>query len=241
MSTPLASQGTTRRERLRADLIAEIKAVAIAQLEAAGPAGVSLRGIAREVGVSPAALYGYFDSLDDAVHRADRRRLQRPRRRRRVRGGGPAARRPRRTPLGRHPGVPGMGARQPVVVPPPLLQPRARLRAAGRRRGPHRRAARASSRCSRRCSKATNAGSMKPPPSGPHIDTSKFREHFGLDLTPDQLAAATKCWTEFHGFVALGDQRPHRSTLGRCRRAVRRERPVVDPRDGPRPRRRLSR
>ena len=76
------------------------------------------------------------------VHRADRRRLQRRRRRRRVHGGGPAARRPRRTPLGRHPGVPGMGARQPVVVPPPLFQPRARLRAAGRRRGPHRHAAR---------------------------------------------------------------------------------------------------
>src|SRR5690242_18050425 len=55
----------TRRERLRTELVAHIKQVALQQLEAGGPSAVSLRGIAREVGVSPAALYGYFDSLDD--------------------------------------------------------------------------------------------------------------------------------------------------------------------------------
>jgi AcrR family transcriptional regulator len=56
---------TTRRERLRAELTAEIKAVARRQLEAGGAGGVSWRGIAREVGMSPASLYTYFESLDD--------------------------------------------------------------------------------------------------------------------------------------------------------------------------------
>ncbi|THV31273.1 TetR/AcrR family transcriptional regulator [Glycomyces paridis] len=56
--------GPTRRERMRAETIAEIKTSARSQLEEAGPSGVSLRAIARDVGVTPAALYRYFDSLD---------------------------------------------------------------------------------------------------------------------------------------------------------------------------------
>lgn len=56
--------GQSRRERMRAETIAEIKASARAQLEESGPGGVSLRAIARDVGVTPAALYRYFDSLD---------------------------------------------------------------------------------------------------------------------------------------------------------------------------------
>jgi AcrR family transcriptional regulator len=46
-------------------LIDQIKAAARAQLAEKGPSGVSWRGIAREVGVSPAALYTYFESLED--------------------------------------------------------------------------------------------------------------------------------------------------------------------------------
>jgi AcrR family transcriptional regulator len=56
--------GPTRRERMRAETIAEIKASARKQLQELGPSGISLRAIAREVGVTPAALYRYFDSLD---------------------------------------------------------------------------------------------------------------------------------------------------------------------------------
>ncbi|GAA2284180.1 TetR/AcrR family transcriptional regulator [Glycomyces scopariae] len=56
--------GPTRRERMRAETIAEIKASARRQLQEGGPSGISLRAIAREVGVTPAALYRYFDSLD---------------------------------------------------------------------------------------------------------------------------------------------------------------------------------
>ena len=56
--------GPTRRERMRAETIAEIKASARSQLKEHGPSGISLRAIARDVGVTPAALYRYFDSLD---------------------------------------------------------------------------------------------------------------------------------------------------------------------------------
>jgi AcrR family transcriptional regulator len=62
-STPGAP--TTRRERLRRELTDEVVAVARRHLADGGPAAVSWRGIAREVGVNPATLYTYFDSLDD--------------------------------------------------------------------------------------------------------------------------------------------------------------------------------
>lgn len=56
--------GPSRRERMRAETIAEIKASARSQLLQHGPSGISLRAIARDVGVTAAALYRYFDSLD---------------------------------------------------------------------------------------------------------------------------------------------------------------------------------
>jgi len=56
--------GPTRRERMRAETVAEIKASARNQLQELGPSGISLRAVARDVGVTPAALYRYFASLD---------------------------------------------------------------------------------------------------------------------------------------------------------------------------------
>ncbi|WP_157930571.1 TetR/AcrR family transcriptional regulator [Glycomyces xiaoerkulensis] len=54
----------SRRERMRAETMTEIKASARGQLLEHGPSGISLRAVARDVGVSPAALYRYFDNLD---------------------------------------------------------------------------------------------------------------------------------------------------------------------------------
>jgi len=54
----------TRRERLRAELVAQVKDVALEHLRADGPQGLSLRAVARDVGVSPGALYRYFDGRD---------------------------------------------------------------------------------------------------------------------------------------------------------------------------------
>ncbi|MEU9104966.1 TetR/AcrR family transcriptional regulator [Streptomyces xanthophaeus] len=57
----------SRRERLRIETTAEIKAVALDQLSAGDVAGITLRGIAREMGMTAAALYGYFDTRDDLL------------------------------------------------------------------------------------------------------------------------------------------------------------------------------
>ncbi len=56
-----------RRERVRAATVQEIKDVARAQLVALGPHAVSLRAIAREMGMTAPALYRYFPSFDHLV------------------------------------------------------------------------------------------------------------------------------------------------------------------------------
>jgi AcrR family transcriptional regulator len=56
-----------RRERVRQATVAEIKAVARAQMAAQGTAGVRLRAIAREMGMTAPALYRYFGSRDELV------------------------------------------------------------------------------------------------------------------------------------------------------------------------------
>ena len=55
------------RERRRADTVAEIKSIALAHLAAGGPDALSLRAVARDVGVSVQALYHYFDSRDALI------------------------------------------------------------------------------------------------------------------------------------------------------------------------------
>ncbi|HEU4398451.1 MAG TPA: TetR/AcrR family transcriptional regulator [Actinomycetota bacterium] len=57
----------TRRERLRLATVDEIKTVARAQMAAEGTASVTLRAIAREMGVTASALYRYFGSRDELV------------------------------------------------------------------------------------------------------------------------------------------------------------------------------
>jgi AcrR family transcriptional regulator len=57
----------TRRERIRAATIEDIKAAAAKQIAEEGPAALSLRAIARELGMTPPALYRYYDSRDDLV------------------------------------------------------------------------------------------------------------------------------------------------------------------------------
>lgn len=53
----------TRRERQRQQLVDDVVSEAFRLLEHGGPAAVTLRGIAREVGVTAPALYTYFPSL----------------------------------------------------------------------------------------------------------------------------------------------------------------------------------
>ncbi|MEV5751282.1 TetR/AcrR family transcriptional regulator [Actinoallomurus sp. NPDC052308] len=58
---------TTRRERLREATVREIQEAARQHLRAHGPAGISLRAIARDMGMTAPALYRYYASLNDLV------------------------------------------------------------------------------------------------------------------------------------------------------------------------------
>ncbi|GDY78866.1 hypothetical protein SAV31267_083510 [Streptomyces avermitilis] len=56
-----------RRERLRAETTAEIKRVALELMATGGPDAITLRAIAREMGMTANAIYGYFATRDDLV------------------------------------------------------------------------------------------------------------------------------------------------------------------------------
>ena len=58
---------TTARARARAELISEIKVAARAQLASEGAAALSLRAVAREIGMVSSAVYRYFPSRDDLL------------------------------------------------------------------------------------------------------------------------------------------------------------------------------
>ncbi|WP_448626701.1 TetR/AcrR family transcriptional regulator [Geodermatophilus sp. URMC 64] len=60
---------TTARERVRAELTAEITDAARRQLAEVGAAALSLRAVARELGMASSALYRYFPSRDDLLTR----------------------------------------------------------------------------------------------------------------------------------------------------------------------------
>ncbi len=58
-------EGRSRRQRQRQQLIDDVLVEARSQLERGGPSSVSLRAIARAVGMSAPSLYTYFASLGD--------------------------------------------------------------------------------------------------------------------------------------------------------------------------------
>jgi AcrR family transcriptional regulator len=58
---------TGRRERLRTETTAEIKKVALDLMASGGPDAITLRAIAREMGMTANAIYGYFATRDDLV------------------------------------------------------------------------------------------------------------------------------------------------------------------------------
>jgi AcrR family transcriptional regulator len=59
--------GRTARERVRAELIREITEIARRQLATEGATGLSLRAVAREMGMVSSAIYRYFPSRDDLL------------------------------------------------------------------------------------------------------------------------------------------------------------------------------
>jgi AcrR family transcriptional regulator len=68
MTSPrTAPRAATVRERARAELTREIKEEARRQLAATGADGLSLRAVARELGMVSSALYRYYPSRDDLL------------------------------------------------------------------------------------------------------------------------------------------------------------------------------
>jgi AcrR family transcriptional regulator len=68
MNSPVtARRAATARERARAELTREIKEEARRQLVAAGADGLSLRAVAKELGMVSSALYRYYPSRDDLL------------------------------------------------------------------------------------------------------------------------------------------------------------------------------
>lgn len=68
--TPVATPSSaprTARERVRAELVREIKAVARRHLADQGAAALSLRAVARELGMVSSAIYRYFPSRDELL------------------------------------------------------------------------------------------------------------------------------------------------------------------------------
>jgi AcrR family transcriptional regulator len=65
--TTTRSASRTARERARAELTSEIKEEARRQLAASGAHGLSLRSVARELGMVSSALYRYFRSRDELL------------------------------------------------------------------------------------------------------------------------------------------------------------------------------
>jgi AcrR family transcriptional regulator len=66
-SAPGAAHPPSRRDRLRAATIEEIIQTARRLLVASGPEAVSLRAIAREMGMTAPGLYRYFDSHEELL------------------------------------------------------------------------------------------------------------------------------------------------------------------------------
>ena len=64
VAVPAASAPRRARERVREEMTAEILAVAGAHMARDGAAALSLRSIARDLGMAPSALYRYFDGRD---------------------------------------------------------------------------------------------------------------------------------------------------------------------------------
>jgi AcrR family transcriptional regulator len=65
----VAAATQSRRERLRAETTEEIATTALALLAEGGPDAITLRAIAREMGMTAGAIYGYFPTRDDLITR----------------------------------------------------------------------------------------------------------------------------------------------------------------------------
>ena len=194
--------GISRRDRLRTELVAEIKGAARSQLEEKGPSGVSWRAIARQVGMSPAALYTYFESLDDlyteliadsfwSLAEAVRFSIE-------LYGDGSVTDRLTAGIAGYREWslrfaeefrlifqnqIPGYEAPEDGGTLAANLASSAQFLAL--------------------LVEGWESGELDQPPPGLALDGDEMNEKFGLDLTGDQIRVAMAAWGTFHGIVQL--------------------------------------
>lgn len=192
----------TRRERLRAELTADIKAAARRQLEEDGPGAVSWRGIAREVGMSPASLYTYFESLDDLYthliadsfygHAAALQRAVD------AMEGRPLCDRLFAAKIGyrewaiRHPGefrllynnlLPDYEAPEDGPTTAATLAVGAVFLLL--------------------LQEGWRSGEIDPAPAGPRVDTQKLTDSYAIEITSDEFRTAIGAWGMIHGLTSL--------------------------------------
>lgn len=195
-------EAPSRRERQRAELVADIRAEARRQLDTKGPQGVSWRAIARAVGMSPASLYTYFESLEalytdlitesfwnlaDAVGAsiaavADRHVGDR------LMAGlhgyrGWSLRHPEQFRLIFQNAIPGYEAPEEG----PTLQANLAV----------------SAHFLFLLLEGWRSGSLPPASPGVPVDPADMNEKFGAGLTPDEVRVALGAWGSFHGLVQL--------------------------------------
>lgn len=63
----MSNRTLSRRDRIRVETSAQIKAIALTLMAGGGPDAISLRAIAREMGMTAGAIYSYFPTRDDLV------------------------------------------------------------------------------------------------------------------------------------------------------------------------------
>lgn len=192
----------SRRDRLRSELVDQIKTTARAQLAEKGPSGVSWRGIAREVGVSPAALYTYFESLDDlytalitdsflSLADAVRSSIELYNDHSvsdRLTAGIAGYREwslrfSEEFRLIFQSEIPGYEAPEGGATVSANLQSSAQFLAL--------------------LVEGWHTGELSQPAVGVRVDPTKMNEKFGIDITPDQMRVALTAWGTFHGIVQL--------------------------------------
>jgi len=190
----------TRRQRLRVELIADIKNAARRRLTEAGPAELSLRGIARDVGMSPASLYTYFRGLDDVITAliVDSFDAQAGAIRDAAAGTGSIQSRLRRATLAYRDWARGHPEEFRLLYESPIAGYHAP------EDGPTVDAAiGVMAPFIELLHEAWTTGEIPPPTPGPPIDTSVTAPRVEVEIDPDWLRVGIVTWAQFHGFVSL--------------------------------------
>ena len=193
-----------RRERVRTATVAEIKRLAWEQVAEGGALAVSLRGIARNMGMASSALYRYFSgyeqllselicdgftSLADALEQAEAGLSEDARIAERWHTLGSAYRRWALSHATEYNLI--FGKRQEEI--------------AERTKAEHNRAMAVLLRCmiAGLASGELDPANLLPLPPGLEPQLAEWQAHLGLPLRPADLAGCLFAWTQIHGAISL--------------------------------------